>query len=262
MRINRRRIDKEASGTGIELDEEFFRIGDVSVILGILRSGIYSDPIKTVIQEIGTNARDAHRELDKGHVPIEVSLPTITDPYLRIRDFGPGVSPQRMKDTFIAYGCTTKSDDQDQTGGLGLGCKSPWAYSDWFEIDVVQPGLDTMMRRTYRAFIDESRVGKLVLKDHCEAPNEEQGTTIIVPVLENDFSSFRLAASRLFRWWNCPNSVIPNVTEMDTKGNEVDVEINDALTNERYFEGSNWHMEAYISDYRSRGLSLTAFLIR
>jgi len=87
-----------------DFEEEMFGIGDVTVILNILRSKLYSNPIKAFTQEIMSNARDAHRELGKGNTPIEVKLPTHLDPQFHVRDFGPGISPDRMVNVFIRYG--------------------------------------------------------------------------------------------------------------------------------------------------------------
>ena len=71
-----------------EFQDEMFGIGDLALIMDIIRNKMYSNPIRACCQEIMSNARDAHREVFKDNVPIEVKLPTNDDPSFHIRDFG------------------------------------------------------------------------------------------------------------------------------------------------------------------------------
>ena len=54
---------------------------DLSHIMGILRSQIYSDKLLAVIREYSTNALDANIEANNNE-PIYVQLPTIAKPRL------------------------------------------------------------------------------------------------------------------------------------------------------------------------------------
>ena len=54
---------------------------DLSHIMGILRSQIYSDKLLAVIREYSTNAADANIEAGNSN-PIDVQLPTIAKPEL------------------------------------------------------------------------------------------------------------------------------------------------------------------------------------
>ena len=81
-----------------------FDIGDKRIILEILRGKMYSNPIQTICQEISTNAKDAHVEAGKPELPIEIKLPNRLEPSFYIRDFGPGITPDRMGSIFIQYG--------------------------------------------------------------------------------------------------------------------------------------------------------------
>jgi hypothetical protein len=40
--------------------------------------------------------------------PIEVTCPTDISPQFEVRDFGPGITPSRMKDVFIKYAASSK----------------------------------------------------------------------------------------------------------------------------------------------------------
>jgi len=242
MDIKKRESDPAASGDGIAFQEETFCIGELSVVFDILRSKIYSDPIKTICQEISSNARDANREVGNESLPIDITLPSEHDTHLRIRDYGPGISPERMKNVFISYGTTTKKDDYKQTGGLGLGCKSPWSYSDWFEIIVYQKEYDVMMKRLYRAYIDESRVGKLVLKEYHEAGDDvATGTEIVVPIQSDDWNYCSRSILRTCSWWPYIGSPHPNIFERSPFGlNQVNYSCYNDEQHEFVLTGANW----------------------
>ncbi len=87
-----------------EFEEENFSIGNLALIMDILRNKMYTNPIRTICQEIMSNARDAHREVGKNDLPIEVKLPSQCDSNFYVKDFGPGITPDRMSNVFIQYG--------------------------------------------------------------------------------------------------------------------------------------------------------------
>ena len=202
-------------------EDTSFCIGDLSIILSVLRHKMYSNPIKIIAQEIMCNARDAHREVGKEDVPISITLPTDNHPYLHIRDFGPGISPKRMKNIFVAYGNSTKTSNDDQTGGFGLGGKTPLAYSDSFDIVTITPEMDMMVRRHYRAYIDESRIGNMALKDST-VTDEPQGTDIIIPIESYDFPKFFEAVREAASWWDTKyvEGVKPEITNFNNEGSK------------------------------------------
>lgn len=193
--------------TKIEMSEKMkestFSIGNVAVILEILRSKMYSNPVRTVVQEITSNARDAHRERGNVHVPFIIKLPNQTDSTFYVRDFGPGLTPDRMENVFIQYGVSTKRGDNIQTGGFGLGAKSPWAYANQFLIESITAENGKNIKRCYAAVIDESRCGKLI-QMATEETDEDQGVKISLAVRPQDYASFETwVRDRLSNWdWN------------------------------------------------------------
>jgi hypothetical protein len=176
-----------------------FKVGDAGVILDILRTKIYKDPIMAICREITCNARDAHREVGTPERPIEIEFPTLWNSgQLRIRDFGPGISPDRMTEIFIAFGRSTKRSDNVQTGGFGLGAKTPFAYTDSFTIVTVVDGL----KYTYAAYIDETKVGKMDLMGKPVPTDEENGTTIIIGLAKNDVATFSSYMIKCTKHWD------------------------------------------------------------
>lgn len=182
-------------------EEESFSISDVSIVMDILRSKLYSNPIKVLVQEYMSNARDAHRELDKEGVPIEITCPTDLSPQFEVRDYGPGITPERMSNVFIKYAASTKRTDNKFTGGFGLGCKAGWSYSDTFHVVSITNETGVNVKRTYSCIVDESRLGKLIKMADDVTTDEPCGTRIIVPARRENYAQFRAYAYQTGYFW-------------------------------------------------------------
>lgn len=211
----------ESSG---EMDEQFFSVEDQGMIFDILRNKMYSNPILAICREIACNARDAHREVGKPDEPIHIQLPVGLQPEYRIKDYGPGISTDRMLNVFIKYTASTKRQDNMQTGGFGLGAKTPFSYSDQFHITTVVDGI----KYSYTCGIDETKVGKLVLlgKEPSDEPNS---TEIAVPVKPQDYNFFRQYTEQACRRW----TVRPCITGSTIVWSE----------HKKVLEGNNWALE-------------------
>lgn len=172
-----------------------FGVKDASLIFDMLCTKLYKDARTTMVQEYMCNARDAHREIDSDR-PIEVTLPTALFPYLSIRDYGPGISKERMSEVFIFLGESTKSSSDKQTGGFGIGAKIAWAYTDSFTIITVVDGV----RSEYLAFMGDGNIGALASIEESET-EEENGTTIRIKIDKYDFSYINKAVDRMCFFW-------------------------------------------------------------
>ncbi len=112
MKINEIKNSVKTNSDNQESHE--FTIGDVSTIIEILRNRLYSKPIQTLTQEYMCNGRDAHREAERNGLegaskrPIQVTLPTELESVIKFRDFGLGLSKQRVAEVFVKYGVSTK----------------------------------------------------------------------------------------------------------------------------------------------------------
>lgn len=179
-----------------ESNSHEFSIGDVSTIIEILRNKLYSNPIRTLTQEYLSNARDSHRECNQ-EKPITVTLPTKIESCLKIRDYGVGLSKERVKDVFVNYGISTKRSDNVQTGGFGLGAKSAWAYTDSFVVVSYYEGVCS----TYIAHTGKNKNGTFELIN--EVPTtEENGVEIQIPVQDEDIEKFKNAVYRTTFFWD------------------------------------------------------------
>jgi hypothetical protein len=182
--------------------EASFDIGDPILIMEYLRKNAYSNPKRAICQEIMSNARDAHRELGLD-LPIQVVLPNRMTPTWSCRDFGPGISPERMENVFIKFGRSTKRTDNTQTGGFGVGAKTPWAYTDTFIITTICNIEGHLIKYHYAAVIGENRVPKLIqMSDPCAATETHTGTTISFNVEARDQSDFVRYTHEVCRFWN------------------------------------------------------------
>lgn len=199
MKLDMPEVELEKSAV---FETQMFGIGDEVVIMEILRSRMYSIPQKTVVQEYLSNARDANREVGNDKRAIEVTLP---DDYNNlnwsVRDFGLGITPDRMANVFVKYGCSTKRNDENQTGGFGLGAKSAFALSDNFTIESITDETGQKIKRTYVAVIDKSNKGELNLISE-ENTTEERGTKIIVPVTPDDKHLFIEYTKEVADFWD------------------------------------------------------------
>ena len=173
---------------------------DMGIILEILRSKMYSNPVGAISREIASNARDANREAGNEKTPIQITIqdsPFLgSDLSIIFKDSGPGISPERIADVFVNYGSSTKRDSNKETGGFGLGAKTPFSYADNFSIITVF----NKRQYIYTAAIEGQSRGKLY-KVSDEPTDEENGTSIVIPIQERDRSAFENEMYRATFFW-------------------------------------------------------------
>lgn len=169
---------------------------DLSHIMGILRSQIYSDKLLAVIREYSTNAVDANTEAGNTN-PISIILPTLADPVLSFRDFGHGLSDEDVCNLYVKYGASTKRSSNDYTGCLGIGCKAGFAYGDSFQVISYTKSHIT----TWLARIDESQRGTISLISKEPNTNRPTGTDVRVTIRKDDIDSCVSKAKAFFKYW-------------------------------------------------------------
>jgi hypothetical protein len=199
----------EAQMAGVEGAKEFSIDTESSMIVSILRDKLYRNKVAAVCREIASNCRDANREAGREKTPIEITIDKDEDNFLgenailiSFKDSGIGISPDRMDKIFLKYGGSTKRDTNNQTGGFGIGAKTPFAYTNNFVITTVCDFEGKRMKYVYQALIIADGVketSQLILIDE-EETNEHTGTIITVPI-GSDESKFDLQQRiREFEW--------------------------------------------------------------
>lgn len=194
MKLIKQEILIETNSTDETID---FTINSAdSVVFDILRKNMYTDPIGAVVREICTNARDANAEVGKANVPISITLPNNSYPYLVIKDCGPGISPERMANFYSSYGSSTKRNTNDQIGAFGLGSKTPFCLTDQY---IITSNIDGL-KYEYTCYIDESGRGK-ISKSQPEATKEQNGTSIKIPIKKEHFQQCKEKAFYYTQYW-------------------------------------------------------------
>lgn len=195
----------EKTGVPVQTSEDFKEMNfdikdeDKGLILEILRSKMYKNPIGSICREIASNGRDANREVGSNS-PVLISISDSpffsTGSTIVFQDEGPGISPDRMADVFVNYGSSTKRHSNEFTGGFGLGCKTPFSYTDSFCVITVVDKI----QYTYIAAIEDQAKGKIYLVTKNET-EEKNGTSIIVPIKEEDQDTFEDEVIRSTYFW-------------------------------------------------------------
>lgn len=174
-----------------------FGISDVRLVVDIL-SKLYAYPIRTLVQEYICNGRDAMREAGTwGKTPIEITVPTAFDPVFKVRDYGVGITPDRMENIFVNYGSSTKRNTNTQTGGFGIGAKSAFSYTDSFTIASFVNGAKYL----YVAHLADNGGVNLISKSSTNEPN---GVEISIGVKPKDIHNFHEAVQRCVKFWAEP----------------------------------------------------------
>ncbi len=173
-----------------------FRIKTSQKMFRMLSDGLYSDKVRAIIRELGTNAADAHVAAGKREVPFTVHLPNNLEPWFSVSDEGTGLSDADMHGIYTTYGESNKTDSNEFTGALGLGSKSPFSYTDSFTVESRYNGTKTV----YNAFINEEGVPSLARLTQ-EPTDESNGLTVQFPVKSSDFWEFREKAQETYKWF-------------------------------------------------------------
>ena len=156
---------------GISSSAEFFHI---------LSSTLYSNQPLAVVRETLCNAWDAHIAAGCTDVPIQVKC---DDLVLSIQDFGTGIAHEDMGPIYGVYGASTKKNDGQQTGGFGLGCKAPFAYTDHFEVVSCFGGTKSIYSLSKSSAEIEGKPGITLV---AQVPTKEHGLTVRINLKYRD----------------------------------------------------------------------------
>lgn len=165
-------------------DKIDFTMSDDGFFMQMLSASLYKDQRMAVAREVLCNADDAHKEHGVTR-PFEV---TLTTEKLIIRDFGPGIPHDMIGPIYATYGKSTKQGSDISTGGFGLGCKSPFAYTDNFQVTSYCNGTKTV----YRMSKSDSEVGgKPSIVKIVSVPTTETGLEVNINMANSgDVRSF------------------------------------------------------------------------
>lgn len=169
---------QESIGMSLDLDS-------AHVLMQMLSKNLYSDPIGSTIRECASNALDSHRRANVTE-PIIVSLRINNENNYEftVEDFGTGLDADDVVNIISKYGKSTKRETNDEIGMMGLGFKSPLAYSSSFYFVCRKDGVE----RKYMMYEGEDTNTIDLL---FETPTTERnGVKIIVPIKYADRMNF------------------------------------------------------------------------
>ncbi len=167
-----------------------------SATVDILSSKIYTDNYLAVVRELSCNGWDAHVAAGNADRPFEVHFPGSLKSEFRIRDYGTGMSHKDVMYLYTTYFGSDKRDSNSAIGGLGLGSKAPFSYTDAFTVRSYFNG----KVRTYAIFRDSEGIPDCNLVS-TDMTFDSNGIEVVVPVKQGDASKFTDVAHRALAWF-------------------------------------------------------------
>ncbi|MBG24094.1 MAG: hypothetical protein CMF22_11665 [Idiomarinaceae bacterium] len=172
---------KERSSMSMVSNAQAFRV---------LSDSLYEHKIASIVRELSSNANDSHLAAGKKDTPFRYHLPNSLTSTFGVEDFGVGLDDEGVRTVMYSYFQSTKDNSNLETGCLGLGSKSPLAYTDAFFITARKDGVE----RVYTSYWGEGGIPELNMV-HQTPTTECDGVKIELPVQEGDRREFIRCAS-------------------------------------------------------------------
>lgn len=182
-------IDVETESINIDHSIDFsFDDASMALMFKSFTDSLYSNKIGSIVREITSNAIDANA-LSNSEIPVKITI-TSSDPLLNtkgkisFKDYGPGISPDLMKDTYSKYFASTKRNTNEQIGGWGIGAKTPLSYTNNFLLFTNFDGIE------YTYLISRGEVAPQINLIN-QIPSTNVGTEVVIEFIKDyDESEF------------------------------------------------------------------------
>jgi hypothetical protein len=184
-------------------DASTFKIAATGKAFKIMSDSLYTDKIMAVIRELSTNAYDSHIQAGKHDIPFDVHLPSRLSPTFYVHDHGVGLSHEDVMNLYTTFFESTKTDSNEFVGALGLGSKSPFAYTSQFTIESTFNG----EVRAYTAYIMNDHTPRCIHLSTKKTDNCN-GFKIIVPVNINHVNTFVDTSVKVLSCFNVPPNLL------------------------------------------------------
>jgi hypothetical protein len=194
----------------VRADNNFGHVEQCTVQAGpklfaMLSEKLYSEPLVAVSRELAANALDAHREAGTLDTPIQITLPHTFNTEFKIRDFGTGMTDERIRTVWSTWLNSDKNDDDDAIGGWGIGGKVGYHVADTFSIRTWVNGV----RRAYSAFKDDRGIPSIALLEEV-GDIEPNGVEITIPIPREQIYNFVTASHKGLRYFPAGSFVYTN----------------------------------------------------
>ena len=197
-------------------------------------SGFYSEPILAIPRELGANAWDSHVKAKNTDKMFEVHAPNTLEPWFSIRDFGTGLTPEAIDTIYTTYFESTKTGDNDSDGCMGLGSKTPFNYTDNFNVTSFHKG----KKHVYNCFIDESG-SPSILHVVTQDSTEHNGVEIKFGVKISDIGMWQDKIVRAYEPFRYRPTIVGAKIEYKPR--------------EYIYTGKRWSMRRNDNGYYTRG---------
>jgi hypothetical protein len=207
MKINDDKLNVQVNG---DFKTKEFGFIFNAKMANLLSDDLYSDKIKAVTRELSTNAWDSHVE-NKNLNPFDVHLPTLEKCVFSIRDYGTGLSPEKVDTIYTNYGASDKINTNDLSGCMGIGSKSAVCYNTkTATVESYYNGIH------YIYSLYKNQNGIPVLSTLSESPTTEpNGVKITVPVKQSDISTFKQKAEQVYKWFDVKPNFTGNIPKIE-----------------------------------------------
>ena len=128
------------ASSGVQ-SQRTFQIAQSQKMFKLLSDSLYSDKITAVIRELSTNALDSQVVAGTLNKKFVVHLPSTFAPHFSVLDFGTGLTVEQMEGMYRTYGASDKTHSDELVGAMGLGSKSPFAYTKSFTSTSYKDGM-------------------------------------------------------------------------------------------------------------------------
>jgi hypothetical protein len=183
-------------------------------------SRMYTNPIRSILQELGCNAWDSHVAAGNQKRPFDVTIPSSNNSEFSIRDYGEGMSKDKIYNVYVDYMSSDKRNTNFQTGYYGLGSKTPFAYVNSFNVEVFYNGVYTK----YRLCLNGNGYPELHEFESCDT-TEDNGVRISFDTKSEDYINWRHLAKDVYRWfYPCPNVQQQDGEVVEIESVEYDLE--------------------------------------
>lgn len=157
---------------------------NTGAIFSILTESVYSMPRMAGIREIISNALDANTRTNS-EVPIKIKTPSALDPVFSVRDFGPGLTSDEIRDLYTSLGSSSKKEIENEIGFFGIGALSPLAYVEQFTVKSYKNGTVTL----YSIFGGEDGVPQ-VAAINSEKTDQHNGLEVSYSIKREEITPF------------------------------------------------------------------------
>lgn len=210
MKLNTQERTLETSGIS---ETSKFTIQASAKAFSLLSANLYKDQILAIVRELSCNAWDAHVTNGNQDQPFEVNFPTSLVPMFSVKDYGTGMSKEAIFNLYSTYFGSDKNHTNDLIGGMGVGSKTPFAYTDTFTII----SRHNNRRMTFAAYLDAKQLPNISIVSD-EFTDEPTGMEVSLAVRPKDYTRFQ---DRAYALGHFPTAVISN----SDKGKKVEYKI-------------------------------------